>query len=401
MLETIDTEPSRRSDARQQPLVLHTRVITGVGGGPDKTILNSARYLRRHGFRASSLFLRPPEDPGFQSIRERSVAWESPIIEVDDTGPLDWKIVPRIANICRDQNVTVWHAHDYKTNLLGLLLARTVPMRLVTTVHGWVEHTWRTRLYHRLDRWTMPRYERVVCVSPDLLDKCRRMGVSQERSLLIENAIDCEQFSRRQSRPEAKQRLGLPADRPVIGAVGRLSPEKGFDRLISAAAELIKRGRRLTLVILGGGAEQSRLESQIRQLGLRDSVRLAGFQSDTISWYEAMDLFALSSLREGLPNVVLEAMALETPVVATRVAGVPRVIEDGRSGLVVPIGDDAALVDALDRLLGDESLRADLAAEGRRVIEDRYSFAARMEKMARVYESIGVLPAAPPVESQP
>ena len=103
-----------------------------------------------------------------------------------------------------------------------------------------------------------------------------------------------------------------------------------------------------------------------------------------------MDVFALSSLREGLPNVVLEAMALETPVVTTAVAGVPRLIDDNVSGAVVPIADDAALEAALTRVLGDSELRSRLATAGRQVIESRYSFTASMNKIVDVYRSLDV-----------
>jgi glycosyltransferase involved in cell wall biosynthesis len=104
--------------------------------------------------------------------------------------------------------------------------------------------------------------------------------------------------------------------------------------------------------------------------------------------YQAMDVFALSSLREGLPNVVLEAMALEVPVVATRVGGIPRLIRNGENGLIVEPGSSEALVPALDRLLGDESLRLRLGRAGRETIESNYSFSARMQKVRAIYEEV-------------
>jgi glycosyltransferase involved in cell wall biosynthesis len=117
-------------------------------------------------------------------------------------------------------------------------------------------------------------------------------------------------------------------------------------------------------------------------------VRLAGFQADPKPYYEAMDVFALSSLREGLPNVLLEAMALAVPCVATRIAGVPRVVEDGVSGKLVEPGDVEALTAALAALLGDAELRRRFASAGRRTVEDRYSFARRMERLAALYDGM-------------
>jgi glycosyltransferase involved in cell wall biosynthesis len=115
---------------------------------------------------------------------------------------------------------------------------------------------------------------------------------------------------------------------------------------------------------------------------------LVGFQSDLRPLYEAFDLFVLSSVREGLPNVLLEAMALEVPVVATRVAGIPRLIIDGENGLLVAPGDVGSLAGAMERLLLDAQLRRRLAATGRQSVEQRHSFAARMKKVAAVYDEL-------------
>jgi glycosyltransferase involved in cell wall biosynthesis len=369
-------------------MVLHARVITGSGGGPDKTILNSPRYLSRHGYRCACAFLCPPGDAGFSVIRERAANWQAPLEEVVDRGPLDWQVVPQLLKICRQFGVTIWHAHDYKTNLLGLLIRRRHPMHLVTTVHGWVERTHRTKLYYLVDRWSLPRYEKVICVSEDLLQTCRRYGVASERSLLIENAIDIEQFSRSRSVAVAKAELGWPVARYRIGAVGRLSAEKAFDVLIRAVADITKRGFDVGLVIAGDGPEKESLLQLVAELGLQNRVELAGFQHDLRPFYESLDLLVLSSLREGLPNVLLEAMSLKVPVVASRIAGIPRLVNDGENGLLVEAGVPAALADVIAKALGNMDLRQRMAEAGRRSIEEHYSFDVRMQKVAALYDEV-------------
>ena len=369
-------------------MILHARVITGCGGGPDKTILNSPRFLADLGYRCVCAFLRPPADEGFQAVRNRAAAWHAPLEEVDDRGPIDWRVIPALLRLCRQYGVDVFHAHDYKTNLLGLILQRWHPMRLVTTVHGWVEYTPRTRLYYCADRFSLRRYDRVICVSDDLSRACRRYGVRDDKAVVIENAIDTEQIRRSRPIAVAKQSLGWPANRFLVGTAGRLSPEKAFDRLIRAVAALVKRGVDVGLLIAGDGAERSRLETLTKELGLQDRVQLTGFQADLRPLYEATDLFVVSSIREGLPNVLLEAMSLEVPVVATRIAGIPRLISDGENGLLVTAGDESALADAIARALGGAELRSRLAAAGRQTIEERYSFKFRMQKVADVYREV-------------
>lgn len=371
-----------------RPVVLDTRVVTGTGGGPEKTILNSPRFLELAGYHMLCGYMHPPDDPGFEDLKHRARILGAPLLSIPDRGPVDHRAVRQLLAICRGYRVAIWHAHDYKTNLLGVMLRRLWPMRLVTTVHGWVERTSRTPLYYAIDRVTLPRYERVICVSPDLRDRCISYGVRPDRCLLVENGIDTEQFSRRLSQADAKTRLGIPAERFVIGAVGRLSEEKGFDRLIRASHRLLQQGRNLQVLIVGEGKERSALESLIASLGYDDRIQLLGYIADPMPIYEAMDVYALSSLREGLPNVVLEAMALDVPVVATRIAGIPRLVSHGENGLIVEPDDEPALEAAIARLLDDAALRHTLAQSGRETVKDRYSFAVRMDRIRAIYDEL-------------
>ena len=370
------------------PVVFDTRVVTGAGGGPEKTILNSPRFLDPLGYRMLCGYLHPPGDPGYEVIRTKAEQARAPLVSIPDRGFWDWRVVRLLLRACREHKVTVWHGHDYKTNALGLLLHRFHRMRLVATAHGWVQQTSRTPLYYRIDKWSLRRYERVVCVSTDLVDECRAAGVPEDRLLLLDNGIDATEYARRRSVAEAKAALGFPVGSQLIGAVGRLSGEKAFDVLIRVVHALSTRGRAVRLVIVGEGGDRPALERLIAELGLADRVTLAGWQADVRGYFEAMDVFALSSLREGLPNVVLEAMALEVPVVATRVNGVPRLVQDGVNGLLVEAGDPATLAAALDRLLGDPPLQARFRVAGRETVEGRFSFAGRMRKLAKMYDEL-------------
>jgi glycosyltransferase involved in cell wall biosynthesis len=288
----------------------------------------------------------------------------------------------------RSTRPAVLHAHDYKTNLLAVLLARRFGIPVMTTMHGYVSRGGRLDVYYRVDRWARRRMDRVVAVSEDLLEHAMRVGVPASRCALVENAIDVEQFARRETVAAAKQRLGLATERLLVGAVGRLTDEKGFDRLVGAFDRLLTGGCDAELVILGEGPRRRDLESVIARLGRNDRIRLVGHQTGVVDWYQAMDAFALSSLREGTPNVLLEAMALEVPVVATRIAGVPRMIDHGVNGLLVEPDDVEGLHGALRGLASDVSLRQRLAKMGRETIEARYTFSARMQKIRAIYDEL-------------
>jgi len=422
MAEAPDTSRDRRSGSRKgrdrrrrrdgddvwptppagKLAVLHTRVVTETGGGPDKTIFLSAPYMADTPYWLAAAYMHPPEDKGFEVVRARAREIGCPMIQVPDAGPLDRKVVRRLVNLCRRYNVKIWHGHDYKSNLLGLMLRPFYDLKLVTTVHGWVKHTSRTPLYYAVDRFSLPYYHHVICVSDDLLERCKKSGVAEERLTHIPNAIDERAFSRQMPPADAPLRAeyGTPPGRLVIGAVGRLSPEKAFNNLIKAADTLIKEGHDIEVWIAGDGDARADLEKLINHLGLQDRVRLLGFQSDLVALYHAMDLFVLSSLREGLPNVVLEAASMKVPIVSTRVAGVPKMLTDGVDGLMCECGDVADLTRAMRTALSDPAKREGMAAAARALIEKDYSFANRMAKVRAIYDDV-LAGDAPEAESPP
>jgi len=374
--------------AESRPFVLHTRVVTGTGGGPEKTILNSPRYLKRYGIDCACLFMRPPGDPGFAMLERKAAEADAEIIGIDDRGPFDWRVVRDCIRICRDRKVSVWHAHDYKSNALGLLVRRFHRMHLVTTAHGWVRFTAKTPLYYRIDRFCMKRYEEVICVSQDLHDRCVESGVQVDRLHLIDNAIVLDDYTTVSPTLIDKGRFGFDSQRFLVGAVGRLSEEKGFHHLINATAKLIHTGHQIGLVIAGEGHLRNQLQQQICDLELQDHIQLCGFLSDPRELYRAIDLFVLSSLREGLPNVVLEAMASQRAVVATNCNGIPNLVQHQQNGLIVPIDNEDALHDALLRCVLSEDLRTHLASAGRQTIERRFGFDRRMKKIVDVYRGL-------------
>jgi glycosyltransferase involved in cell wall biosynthesis len=370
-------------------VILDARVVKGSGGGPDKTIINSPAYLAPHGYRMLCAYMHAPEDAGYPKLQAKAAQKGVELISIPDRGPFDHKVINHTLALCRKEKVTVWHGHDYKSNLLGLIIYPMYPMRLVTTVHGWVEKTNRTPLYYWIDRSTLRFYEKVICVSDDLYEMSRQAGVPKSRCVLLENGIDVTDFQRRQSVQDAKVKLGINPNHFLIGAVGRLSGEKGFDLLIKSIDTLLSQGQsQLQLAIFGEGKEAENLQKQINELGRQDQIKLMGFQTDLRACYEAMDLFVLSSLREGLPNVVLEAMAMEVPVVSTRVAGIPKLLTHDINGYLLDAGSSEALTSAIGTVISDKQRLDRFRHEGRRTVETRFNFAIRMEKLRLLYDEL-------------
>ncbi len=173
----------------------------------------------------------------------------------------------------------------------------------------------------------------------------------------------------------------------VLGTVGRLNYEKGIDRLLDQLGTIAGRVKKLTYFVIGDGPLRETLEKQAKRLGLSDRVVFCGWRRPMQSWYEAMDVLVLPSRTEGLPNVVLEAMAMGVPVAATDVGGVGDLLEGGRYGVILP--DEANLwAELMIDLLIDRDKREHLANEALKQVSNNFTFAGRMEKMTALYDEL-------------
>lgn len=368
------------------PTVLHLRTVTGRGGGPEKTLLTSPRFIG-DGYDLRLAYIRPADDPSYD-MPQRAAKAGATLVDIPERHGFDPHTWNRLVAEIKQSRPAILHAHDYKTNVLAVLLGRRFHLPAMTTLHGYGLGGGRLNWYYRIERWALRRMNRVVVVSEDLRDYALKQGVRPERCILIENAIDTKEYVRTIGAEEARARLSLSCRSMLVGGVGRLCAEKGFDHLIRAVHELNRGRTAVELLLIGEGDERSRLESLVRELECERSVRLLGYRADTMTLYQALDIFVLSSLREASPNVVLEAMAMEVPVIATRIAGVPRLIEDGVNGLLVEPGDVHGLAQALANLISDAALRIRLARAARQTVETTYSFAFRMRRIRSIYDEL-------------
>ena len=375
-----------RNDLR--PRILHLRVCAGTGGGPEKTILNSPRFIQAEGFDASVAYLCAPGDPIRESLRDRAVAANCPLYLLDDHGPFDVSLISRVTRLCGELKIDILQAHDYKSNVLAWCVRKWYRCRMVTMLHGWTDMSGRMPLYKRIDQHFLRYFESLICVSPDLVEECQRLRIPKERLHHVPNAIDVEHFRRRLDPISAKEAIQARPDRFLIGSVGRLSQEKGFDRLIQAVVLLQQQGFPLDLWIAGDGPERGELTRIIGQHTTDGSIRLLGQMADLRMFYQAMNLFVLNSTREGLPNVLLEALALETPSIATKVGGVPDLIKPGKTGYLIEPQNDVELVQAIRSAISTPDLGAEMAAAGRKDIVEQFGFDARMKKIATIYRDL-------------
>lgn len=225
-----------------------------------------------------------------------------------------------------------------------------------------------------------------IVVNAELL---RPNGRAGRRTDVIPSGVDTDLFRPTAGGAEAKRRLGIAAETPLIGTVGRLEPRKGTATLLAATAALRAEGRHdASLVVVGDGPLRAALDAEAARLGIASHVRLLGDRGDVGAVLEALDVFVLPSRTEGMSNALLEAMAMARPVVATAVGGTPEVISDAVSGLLVPADDAAAMTTAMRRLLDDSTLAGRLGAAARQTVAERYGARSMVRRLEAVYAAV-------------
>jgi glycosyltransferase involved in cell wall biosynthesis len=368
--------------------ILELRSVRGTGGGPEKTILLGAAGADVERFAVTVCYVRDARDEVF-GIGARANALAVDYVEVRERHSFDRSIWSALVSIVRRRQIDIVHAHDYKTDFLALALARATGAIALSTVHGWIHDSWKERwIYYPADKWMLRRFPRVIAVSGVIRDTLIESGVEASRITTLLNGIDPAKFRREQRDVAAARReLGIEPGDLAIGAVGRLEPVKRFDILLEAVAQLQKNCRVAKLFIVGDGSLREKLIARAPELGV-EGCRFLGHRADVVRLHHAFDVFVQSSDSEGTPNAVLEAMALETPVVATDAGGTRDIVADDVHGLIVPCGDAAALARAIERTMTDRQATRARVAAARARIERELSFERRTRDLEAIYEQL-------------
>jgi glycosyltransferase involved in cell wall biosynthesis len=369
-------------------------------GGPERQMLGLARHLPEE---VRTAFLSFSEGGRCRSFLQAARQQGCETVALVNDTPRFRSAVRELAGHLERLGTRVLFCHGYKANLLGRFAARRAGIPAVAVSRGWTGETWKVRLYEQLDRWHLRYMDHVVAVSAAQADKVRKTGLSAEKLSVIHNSIDPDRFTDPDPRYQTKLNRYFRSPRSrIIGAAGRLSPEKGFEVLVAAAAQVLNDDPTIGFVLFGEGAGRARLQQQIADAGLMGLFVVAGFRSDLDRFIPHLDLFVLPSYTEGLPNVVLEASAAGVPVVATAVGGTPEVIDDAVSGWLCPPGDpDALAARLLDALTSEEGLQ-EVGFQGRQRVLERFTFprqaAGYLSLLRRLTQPATPAPVATPEE---
>ena len=368
------------------------------GGGPDKTILNSAAQHDRSRVDVLVAYLKQPHDDEFQ-ITQMAEERGLNFVTIIDRIMLDVICVFELHRLIRRHAIQVLHTHDDKTLLYGVLMRLMRPgLRLMHTCHSHSDYdrnqfdkafAWYSFLLRKWSEVTLMRchHKPILTISENTRKRLIHSGLRPERVEVMPNGIDTGYWRHHGAEPVLRREFGLQDGQMLVGTVARIAFDKDLPTFYEVAAQVVRQRPGTVFVIVGDGYGNllNEARDQIEELGLTEVIRLTGHRTDLLNVYTSFDLFLMTSLTEGMPNTVLEAMALELPIVSTNVGGVPELIEDGRCGLLAPIGDADALAAAVLSLLCDSQRRRQFGQAARARIEEKFDFSKRVVSLETYY----------------
>ncbi len=356
-------------------------------GGPGKQLIAFCKAAPEYGLTVRlATFLRRPlqTSPFIEACRAEGL----PVRIFEERFPFDPRLPSLVRSDLVESGTDILQTHSYKASVIGALLSsrmRRAGMRWVAYLHGTTRENLKVRVYYALELRAVRRADGIVAVS-EAIGRAVSAGLGRSRPPLevIPNALLPEAVPDPRTRERARREMAVPEDAILIGVVGRLSREKGQGILIEALARL--KDANIWAALVGEGPDEPELKRRVESLGLNGRVRFLGYRNDMTAIYAGMDLVVIPSLSEGIPNVALEAMGRRIPLIASAVGGIPEMVADRTSGLLVPPGDVDALARAIRFLTDHPEERGRIGEAGRAAAEERFSLAERMKRLQALYE---------------
>jgi len=354
-------------------------------GGGQTALLLLAENLDRNLFEV--FVCSDGEGPLAEAVRRSGISFVS--------APLNKKLNFRsrreIASLLRELKIDILHTHGGVAGLHGRIAARLAGTpAIVHTLHGIHYLHYRNPLLRRLYVLLERRYsrftDRLVLVCQSDLRRARRYKLAPEGKMtVILNGLDVRPMAKAADLARRRSELGWTPGRPVVGTIARLHRQKGISHLLQASRRILKAVPETRIVVVGDGPQSDRMRRDALRLGLGERCLFLGAREDATALLALFDIFVLPSLWEGLPFVLVEAASLGKPIVATAVDGVPEILEEGQTGLLVPPGDSEALANAVIRLLRDKDEAGRLAEKARSLVPPRFPLRRMVERTQNLY----------------
>ena len=369
-------------------MAIRVLYVHGIGeiGGAEKDLLSYLCLLDRNEFRPHVVC------PGSGTLIEEVEKLHVPVValqlppwrKLKNTFQIPWAVW-KLVKIFRQWNIDIVHVNDYWWAPVAYLAAKVCRIPVIVHIRQQIEPV-------RITQYWLDKPDYLFPVSKDIEHVVLSMAVTPSHVHVTYSGIDLNRFCHAESQYEIRQRYGLKEDQLIIGTVANLFPRKGYEYLLEALVEVKEAIPNISCFIVGEGAMsyQKKLVQLVEKLGLISNVIFAGFQKNVNQFVNVFDVFVLPSIMEGFGIVLLEAMALRKAIVACRVGGIPEVITDGVTGILVPPKDSNALAKAIVGLITDDKAKQRFGEAARKVVEERFSQEMAMKRIENLYRDLRI-----------
>lgn len=308
-----------------------------------------------------------------------------PILE---TSAFDRKISKQIIEAIRSLSIDILHTHDFRSDLLGLWCAKRAGIPILSTCHGWIANNTKGKIYTHIDKFALRYFDCIITVSEYMRKQLIDADVSCEKIKVVPNALVTKDYHKDELDQKFREELGVDSSSLLIGNIGRLSEEKGQDVFLHAAQKLSKRHQNLHFALIGIGPQEERLRALADELGIQNKVSFCGYRSDMLSVYNSLDLVIQSSYTEGMPNVILEALLMAIPVVATDVGGTAEIVDHMKSGVLIKPGVLDELIWAIEDFISKPEEYKIMSITGQSYVKNNFNHTARVSRITEIYENL-------------
>jgi len=366
--------------------VMHIRDSHGIYGA-ERVILTLGKNIDKERYKFMILCMRR-KDGGSEELMNKARRFGIQVIPVDVNGRIDLGALTRMRKIFKNNKISIIHSHDYKSDLYGLIASINLGIKQIVTVHGSTRDSLKKKLYLFITEQFIYRFvDRLIAVSEEIFQSLRKYH-PPKRIELVQNGIDLSVVENEKEGGEGEDAFSISNEHKVFGVIGRLFPDKGHRFFLEALSRVVMNHPSVMALIVGDGPARNEIAGQVRKLKLENCVQLCGVWSDMKRIYDKIDFLVIPSLREGLPYTLLEAMAYKVPVLASTVGDIPRLVQEGVTGYLVPPGDTEALVKGMNQLLTDPEKSKEMAEKAHFLVMGRFSADRMVSKTEEVYAKI-------------
>lgn len=371
----------------KRPLRILHLVSSGGFFGAERVILNLASRQNNSAVISWVGAINNKHNPHLEIIQEsQNTGLKTAIF--DSRSQADLKTVSSVKKFLKENDIDILHTHNYKSNIIGFLATRLTRVKWAVTLHGWISSDSKLRWYETLDRFFLKFADKIFCVSLNNYDMLLNKGINKNSLEVIANGIDLKQFSSAGADQNLRKSLGIDAHQIVITIVGRLGEEKGHKVLFKALSLIHPQYPDFKCLVVGDGPLMKNLQEQANALNLSRHIIFTGNRKDVADIYKVCDILVNASFTEGLPMTILEAMASRLAVIATKVGGVPQLIQHEKNGLLLDPNDPEILAEALIQLIKDPQKRQQLAQEAYNSVVTSFSDQIMSDKYEENYYQI-------------